>query len=112
MNRPIKYRFWRDGKMQQAHQLNAYINTDNNFSGDGEILMQFTGLTDKNGKEIYEGDIVDVDDYSNGAYFGINQPRKRITIQYQDLSVGIGFHILHKNNAEIIGNIYENPELL
>ena len=48
MNRQIKFRFWRDNKMQMAHQLNAYDNY--NFSGDGEILMQFTGLLDKNGK--------------------------------------------------------------
>jgi uncharacterized phage protein (TIGR01671 family) len=77
-----------------------------------ETVGQFTGLHDKNGKEIYEGDIVQTDDYSKGAFFGINQPVKHIVIEYEELSTGMGFRILHKDSAQVIGNIYENPELI
>ena len=84
-------------------------------------LMQFTGLLDKNGKEIWEGDIIKI--------YHINIPsRNSYIINYQNG----GFHIcfLNTNNpianeaafnfysdhkedgCEVIGNIYENPEIL
>lgn len=75
------------------------------------ILMQYTGLLDKNGKEIYDGDIVNYD--SNNFVNGLNG-----LIEW----VGSGFYlakhipifeIIKKfNDVEIIGNIYENPNLL
>ncbi len=68
-------------------------------------LMQYTGIKDKNGKEIYEGDIVCYKyngelikvmvEFVNGAYFA-----------------GDAFLYNKRNVAKIIGNIYENPELL
>lgn len=73
---------------------------------DNWILMQYTGLKDKNGNEIYEGDIVE-------SYKGI-----RFHVQW----IGNGF-ALHRGvtgqgllqptkELEIVGNIYSNPELL
>lgn len=80
------------------------------------ILEQFTGLHDKNGKEIYEGDIVEF-------------PSKRGTINFMGIVVYEKFCFNIKgfyevfydypslafsegNNYEVIGNIHENPELL
>ena len=70
-------------------------------------LMQYTGLKDKNGAEIFEGDIVRVGDkhqvtsvtFENGCYYTI---------------VGTSKYRLGgwKEHAEVIGNIYSNPELL
>jgi uncharacterized phage protein (TIGR01671 family) len=71
-------------------------------------LMQFTGLKDKNGKEIYEGDIVQrgIITFSRGKfvgqYYGSNG---NLYEEWED-------DLYQENNIEVIGNIYENPELL
>ena len=73
-------------------------------------VMQFTGLHDKNGKEIYEGDI-----------FTFTAGKKRLTAKviFEDAMFkmkcddGWGAMILQKeSDMEVIGNIYENPELI
>jgi uncharacterized phage protein (TIGR01671 family) len=71
------------------------------------ILMQFTGLLDKNGKEIYEGDIVKW--YNKISY-----------IVYMDKGFWVndeaygweGEDLWNWEQMEVIGNIYENPELI
>jgi uncharacterized phage protein (TIGR01671 family) len=109
MNREIKFRFWRDNKMQTAHQLNSY--EDYNFSGDGEILMQFTGLHDKNGKEIYEGDILKKHYGSSVPIFAVAWHKEGMMFIQNDGYDKPLFEI-SPEYIEIIGNIYENPELL
>ena len=69
-------------------------------------IMQYTGLKDKNGAEIYEGDLVK-------DFYGV------CTVQWNDYNHSFALfqdgHVLHglfpDETPEIIGNIYENPEL-
>lgn len=131
MSREIKFRAWdRINKIMTYNPINAI-----NFEGqillnDGKfydidktdyILMQYTGLKDKNSKEIYENDIIRVNDdrdgdrtyeviFEKGCYWGncIYTPRK--TTPQKTLLCDLDFFV--HQSQEIIGNIYENSELL
>lgn len=71
------------------------------------VLMRSTGVLDKNGKEIFEGDVVNIFDeklskiyFSEGAFC------------VEVLNGGTPLHVYLSEHLELIGNIYENPELL
>mgnify|MGYP002099535800 CR=1 FL=1 len=77
------------------------------------LLMQYTGLKDKNGKEIYEGDIV------NYSHPRTDEIIRTVTFKHGAFGIeGIyeKTHIIFGNildsHIEVIGNIYENPELI
>ena len=71
-------------------------------------LMQFTGLTDKNGKEIYEGDMVQrgVITFSRGKFQGTYfDSNGDFAEDWED-------DLCQERDIEVLGNIFENPELL
>jgi hypothetical protein len=72
------------------------------------ISLQFTGLKDKNGKEIYEGDILKHSDYKSPLYVYFCECCAGFRLQLKNY----GNNELIDQEDEIIGNIYENSELL
>lgn len=81
------------------------------FDDDYKCIMQSTGLTDKNGKEIFEGDILGTKD---GLLNGVIEYRSDLGMWTNSLIRYNNFERLCNvaTSREIIGNIYENPELL
>jgi uncharacterized phage protein (TIGR01671 family) len=132
MNRQIKFKAW---DIESKHMLSweeildeieseGFSMFDHIFRQDHYILMQFTGLFDKNGKEIYEGDIV-VSWFEYGDDFGISigemEKTRPYVIEYKHapLDQAIGFSYFpcmgqenYSEYIEIIGNIHESPDLL
>ena len=73
------------------------------------VFMQFTGLHDKNGKEIYEGDIISKWDK---ALWEVGFNEGRFCFIYNDGRKAFSMSKSVLRNKEIIGNIFENPDLL
>jgi uncharacterized phage protein (TIGR01671 family) len=75
-------------------------------------IMQFTGLKDKNGKEIFEGDILKT--WYSRDMSGLDIIKLIIEVEYEinEKSGTSGFEIPFLDHCEIIGNIFENPELI
>ena len=88
------------------------------FDEDRVALMQYTGLKDKNGKEIYEGDIVNWTSWKIG-FKHIDGSEVKLTpkvVQWVDgawkLEEDSPWNLSIYDNVEVIGNIYENGDLL
>ena len=93
------------------------------YKVDKNTLGQYTGLHDKNGKEIYEGDIVLLDCYYyeepalggefKVIYDDINGMWLLVDLENKDRGFAFGeIRSYYKAEIEVIGNIYDNPELL
>ena len=105
----VEYLHWDDCTGEFSIRTTMY--SDYFDTGD-MILMQYTGLKDKNGKEIYEGDIVEVTRpciyetgtivFKNGCFF----------IKVKETLLALWECKPNNYELKAIGNIYENPELL
>lgn len=119
MNRVIKFRAWdtitktmdyEGGQLEPTWILHNRIYEP---YSDAHILMQFTGLLDKNGKEIYEGDIVII---------SLDRPQGNFQVLWGDADghwccenkfySNYPLGLCLPTYREVIGNIYSNPELL
>lgn len=116
--REIKFRGWNGKKMLPAESLSQSPNYRKWLGKADVLLLQYTGLKDKNGKEIYEGDIIKQGDDPN-CWFS---PR---VVELKDgawMGQGIRIYVDQdrfdyeghpsQNKWEILGNIHEHPELL
>lgn len=128
--REIKFKVWDGVNMiypdwLATHESGKYwqVKPNDNYDAEEYPLMQFTGLRDKNGKEIYEGDIVIWKQALGGILQADSDPKTCVIewdeffsswkcrdINKEDHFRGYTFHECHMES--VIGNIYSNPELL
>lgn len=115
MKREIKLRAWDKSENQMSYSDMEFFDDMIGFrfkhwgidvdTIDDIEIMQFTGLLDKNGKEIYEGDIV--------LICSFNDEKNLYEVIIKDIRhLPEEFYGSNFTWSEIIGNIYENPELI
>jgi len=111
----IKFRIWdKDtntmiykGFVVADGRIGVLICSDEFDELDNAVAMQYTGLKDKNGKMVYEGDVLKSDGFQGVIEFKGGEFRFRYTCYDRyDRIWEMNYH------AEVIGNIWENPELL
>ena len=131
--RTIKFRAWdkkenkwlsfdEDDPIQDdfGYAEDKYWTFEFDFNEDRVVLMQYTGLKDKNGKEIYQGDIFIVKNLHDGDEYIWDNPNQKPVPQvvtWSEGDCGFNFGDSHRikyqpYDFEVIGNIYENKDLL
>lgn len=124
--REIKFRFYMPSEAMEGKQA-TLPELHSAYEGQGLneliwslqdldiILMQFTGLKDKNGKEIYEGDIVDCLPTGGLCVVEWDDDEAGLQMIQKDTDGnewGYHFEVFENQMIEVRGNIHENPELL
>ena len=120
--REIKFRAWHKEKKIMGEVLGIDILHKEIFFSNEDVdcyghidfkdieLMQYTGLKDKNNKEIYEGDIVTL--HNNKYKVIFNTEEARFVLRDDEFEMNIPFTNNNNERMEVLGNVYENPELL
>jgi len=129
VSRDLKFRVWSiSSKKMFERNNNYYLSLDGDlFQNDcldyqnksSFVIMQYTGLKDRNGVEIYEGDILTMSPYQDEQY------TVQVYWKYSALILDtpfseshdwtpLGYYVSHfgEHTLEVVGNIYEHPHLL
>jgi uncharacterized phage protein (TIGR01671 family) len=86
-----------------------YLKGTKIVKGPRYTIQQYTGLKDKNGKEIYEGDIISGEFYDTEYH---HSETIKAEVIFNNGAFNIAIREWHKPSFEVVGNIFENPELL
>lgn len=124
MSREIKFRVWDENNMAAPFDMIAQL-TDviDSYFDKSAIFMQYTGLKDRHGVEIYEGDVLRLNNpegemFFNGTAFvewkewGFRFNPITYTQPENEMFYDSTMFWHDQEDYEVIGNIYENPELL
>lgn len=130
MNRELKFRIWNivneeycyfdsEDKWYYSIGLDGNVRDGNgNPYDENHVVQQYTGLKDKNGKEIYEGDILNRQNDTLPVYYEViwdNEAGGLATKQHRHHNKLINHLPIYPDSfryLEVVGNIFENPELL
>jgi len=113
--REIKFRCWnRECKEMYAWEIMCDDGL-NNYMSEDDIWLQYTGMKDKNGVEIYDGDILTVDHpeehtFKTKVFYENGCPCGNAKDAYYLADIPCLYEL--SGYAEVIGNIYEHPELI
>ena len=106
LNKTVTFAAYTDG--EEVDNLEKYSFDENNILYEKNLkIMQYTGLKDKNNKEIYEGDIVF--ESSGKEYFKVVFEDGSFRLESEEYSLLLKNYV---HICEVVGNIYENSELI
>ncbi len=114
MNRELKFRVWlhdtkKWGDVACIEVFNSTGKLEYLYQDQPYTIQQYTGLKDKNGNEIYEGDIISGEFYDTEYH---HSETIKAEVVFNNGAFNIAIREWHKPSLEIIGNIFENPELI
>lgn len=133
LNREILFRGKRKGNGEWVEGSYLHLNTGKDYICDGtfwinkevlnkykvdpETVGQYTGLTDKNGKKIFEGYIVQIKDFSHGCALNYEQPTSKWVVKWYEDTAKFGIDYMKVlrfdfTESEVIGDTYDNPDCL
>lgn len=110
---------WVEGYLYRiSEKLNPFIMLKNakgeSYEVAPETVGQYTGMLDKNGTKIFEGDIIDFSKRSEDDGYGVveyDADETEFEVIYDSYYDGLG-RCYYPRDIEVVGNIYDNPELL
>lgn len=109
-SREIKFRVWNGEVMFYPDNYRLLAQVLYEYSPYRQRLMQFTGLHDRKGVEIYEGEILKTFDLYQ-TYFIVGYSSRSFEL-YDNADEVLSDEHNYWDRYEVVGNIYENPELL